>query len=442
MSVLSRSHSAITSKGRPQPSTPMCTLNVPSVSDVGGPEGPVGHTWLSGSPTRRSRSGRPRLTSGSSVPSPQCVTGPADPRAADRPAGCHHGHMARPSIDTRLSGLENAADEARRLEALGVDGAFTFEGPHDVFTPLVLAAPATSSLALSTNVAIAFPRNPVQLAHQAYDLQLLSRGRFTLGLGSQVRAQVEKRYGAGFDRPIVRMRELVAALRAVFASWQEGKPLDFRGEFTSHTLMPPTFNPGPNPFGPPPIALGGLGPQMVRLAAEVADGLLVMPFNSARHFRRRTLPRVVEGLARSGRARSSLILTGEVIVCCGRDEPELDAARAAGRWLVAFYASTPAYRPVLEEEGWEQLQPELNMLSKMGRWEEMPHLVDDVMLGTLAAVGSPDEVAADVLSRFGREVDRIAFYTPGAMPEGTLGELVDALGRGDARTNHDGTVRT
>ena len=222
--------------------------------------------------------------------------------------------MAPMQIDTQLSGLEDAPDHARRLEELGVDGAFTFEGPHDVFTPLVLAAGATSRLELATNVAIAFPRNPVQLAHQAYDLQLLTRGRFTLGLGSQIRAQVEKRYGASFDRPIARMRELVGALRAIFATWETGEPLDFRGEFSSHTLMPPMFNPGPLPFGMPPIAIGGLGPQMVRLAAEVADGLLVMPFNTAAHFAQRTLPAVEEGLARAGRKRSELTVTGEVIV--------------------------------------------------------------------------------------------------------------------------------
>jgi probable F420-dependent oxidoreductase len=336
-------------------------------------------------------------------------------------------------IDTSLSGLEDAPDHARRLEGLGVDGAFTFEGPHEVFTPLILAAPATTSLELSTNVAIAFPRNPVQLAHQAYDLQLLSRGRFTLGLGSQIRAQVEKRYGASFDRPIARMRALVGALRAIFATWEIGAPLDFTSEFTSHTLMPPMFNPGPHPFGMPPIALGGLGPQMIRLAAEVADGLLVMPFNTADHFRQRTLPAIDEGLARAGRHRSDLTVTGEVIVCCGRDDEEMETARAAGRWLLAFYASTPAYRPVLEVEGWEQLQPELNMLSKTGRWEEMPQMIDDSMLEALAAVGTPREVAAGIVDRFGAQVDRVGFYTPYQMADDTLGELVDALGRAPGR---------
>ena len=331
-------------------------------------------------------------------------------------------------IDTMLSGLQEAPDHARRLEALGVDGAFTFEGPHDVFTPLVLDAGATSTLVLATNVAIAFPRNPVQLAHQAYDLQLLSGGRFTLGLGSQIRAQVEKRYGAQFDRPIARMRELIGALRAIFATWETGERLDFRGEFTSHTLMPPMFNPGPNPFGPPPIALGGLGPQMVRMAAEVADGLLVMPFNTGRHFRERTVPAIDEGLARAGRDRSDLTVTGEVIVCCGRDEAELETARVAGRWLLSFYASTPAYRPVLEAEGWEDLQPELNTLSKSGRWEEMPGMIDDHMLTTLAAVGSPKEVAAEVVERFDGRIDRVGFYTPYLIAEETLGAMVAELG--------------
>ena len=335
-------------------------------------------------------------------------------------------------IDALLPGLEDAPARARRLEELGVDGAFTFEGPHDVFTPLVLAAGATRRLELATNVAIAFPRNPIQLAHQAYDLQLLTRGRFTLGLGSQIRTQVEKRYGSSFDRPIARMRELVDALRAIFATWETGEPLDFRGEFSSHTLMPPMFNPGPLPFGMPPIAIGGLGPQMVRLAAEVADGVLVMPFNTADHFRRRTLPAIGEGLARAGRKRSELTVTGEVIVCCGRDEAEMDAARSAGRWLLSFYASTPAYRPVLEVEGWEDLQPELNRLSKTGRWEEMPGMIDDTMLGALAAVGSPEEVADDIVDRFDGLVDRVGFTTPGQMSDETLEALVAALGRRNA----------
>ena len=187
------------------------------------------------------------------------------------------------------------------------------------------------------------------------------------------------------------------------------------------------FNPGPLPYGMPPVAIGGLGPQMVRLAAEVADGLLVMPFNTAGHFIRRTVPAIEEGLARAGRKRSELTVTGEVIVCCGRTEEEVELARTAGRWLLSFYASTPAYRPVLEVEGWEDLQPELNRLSKSGRWEEMPATIDDTMLGALAAVGSPDEVAADIVvpvRRAGR-------------PGGLLHSLPD--GRRDPGGNDGGT---
>ena len=208
-------------------------------------------------------------------------------------------------ILTALFGPTDAVDRAEALREAGAAGVFTFEGPHDVFAPLTLAS-TVGGLDLMTNVAIAFPRNPIQLAHQAYDHQLLSGGRFTLGLGTQIRTQIEKRYGASFDRPVDRMRELVGALRAIFAVWQTGDRLDFRGEFYRHTLMTPTFNPGPNPFGPPPIYVGALGPRLTRAVAEVADGLLVMPFGSARFMREVTMP---GGCARAWRrVRGSLLI--------------------------------------------------------------------------------------------------------------------------------------
>lgn len=330
-------------------------------------------------------------------------------------------------IHTMLHGLADAPAEARRLEDLGLDGVFTFEGPHDPFVPLVLAAPATSRVELLTNVAIAFPRNPMQLAHLAWDLQALSGGRFALGLGTQVRAQVEQRYGVPFDRPVARMRELVGALRAIFARWQDGSPLDVRGEFYTHTRMSPMFDPGPNPHGPPPILLGALGPQLTRLAAEIADGLLVMPFNSERFFAGHTLPNVEAGLARAGRAPGDLRIVGEVIVCAGRDDAEQAVADAAGRWLLGFYASTPAYRPVLEAEGWGDLQPELQALTREGRWDELPGRIDDTMLGTLAVRGTPAECAAAVHRRFAGRVDDVGFYLPYEVPADLLGELVDAF---------------
>ncbi|HTY26818.1 MAG TPA: TIGR03617 family F420-dependent LLM class oxidoreductase [Mycobacterium sp.] len=320
---------------------------------------------------------------------------------------------------TALYGPTDAIDRARALKEAGASGVFTFEGPHDVFAPLTLAS-GVGGLDLMTNVAIAFPRNPIQLAHQAYDHQLLAQGRFTLGLGTQVRAQIEKRYGAAFDKPVARMSELVGALRAIFATWETGERLDFRGEFYRHTLMTPTFNPGPNPFGPPPIYVGALGPRLTRATAEVADGLLVMPFGSAKFLRESTLPAVREGLAATGRSESDFAIVPEIILSAGEDHK-------ATRRLLSFYGSTPAYRPVLDIHGWGDLQPELNAMSKQGKWHEMAGLITDEMLHTIAACGSPKEIAAHIRSRADSVSDTVCLYQPGPIPIDTLAAIVDEL---------------
>lgn len=333
-------------------------------------------------------------------------------------------------LDVQLDARpDRAAERARELAATGVAGLFTFEGPHDVFLPLAAAAGAVGT-DLMTNVAIAIPRSPLHLAHAAYDLQLLSRGRFRLGLGSQIRPHVEHRYGATWSRPAARMREAVLAVRAILRSWQDGTPLDFRGEFTRHTLMPPTFVPGPNPYGVPPVLLGALGPLMTRTAAEVADGLLVMPFHSHRHFRERTLPAVDAGLEAAGRSRDAFAILPQAILAMGRTPAELEAATTGVRGLLAFYGSTPAYRPVLEVEGWADAQPELNRLSKQGDWAAMLGLVTDDMLTTLAVVGSPEECATEIGRRFGDVADRVCGYFPGYdAPPDQVRDLVAALGR-------------
>lgn len=323
---------------------------------------------------------------------------------------------------TALFGPTDAIERARILREAGATGVFTFEGPHDVFTPLTLAS-TVGGLDLMSNVAIAFPRNPIHLAHQAYDLQLLCEGRFTLGLGTQVRAQIEKRYGSDFDRPVARMKDLVGALRAIFGAWETGERLDFRGEFYRHTLMTPTFNPGPNPFGTPPIYLGALGPLLTRATAEVADGLLVMPFGSKRFLHEATMPAVRKGLAASGRQERDFAVVPEIIVSVGSD----DADHTATRRLLAFYGSTPAYRPVLDVHGWGDLQPELNALSKQGRWEDMGGLIDDDMLHTIAACGSPADVAAHIRDRVEGISDRICLYQPGPIAAESLAQIVDAL---------------
>ncbi|MGA8545198.1 MAG: TIGR03617 family F420-dependent LLM class oxidoreductase [Mycobacterium sp.] len=324
-------------------------------------------------------------------------------------------------VFTALYGLTDAADRARELRDAGASGVASFEGAHDVFAPLTLAA-TVGGLDLMTNVAIAFPRNPIHLAHQANDHQLLSSGRFILGLGTQIRTQIEKRFGAQFDKPVARMTELIAALRAIFAAWNSGERLDFRGDYYRHTLMTPTFNPGPNPYGPPPIYVGALGPRLTRAVAEHADGLLVMPFSSKRFLHEHTMPSVCEGVRAGGRQTGDLAVLPEIIVSTGDDH-------AAARRLLAFYGSTPAYRPVLAAHGWEDLQPELNTLSKQGRWQEMGGLIADEMLHTIAACGSPGDVARHIRDRVDGVADTVFLYQPGPMNLDTLAAIVDELAR-------------
>ena len=330
---------------------------------------------------------------------------------------------------TALFGPTNAIEQARAFREAGASGVFTFEGTNDVFAPLTLAS-TVGGLDLMTNVAIAFPRNPIHLAHQAIDHQLLSEGRFALGLGTQIRTQIEKRFGADFDKPVARMTELIAALRAIFGAWETGERLDFRGEYYRHTLMTPTFSPGENPYGPPPIYVGALGPRLTRATAEHADGLLVMPFGNKRFLHEVTMPAVREGLAAAGRslrtrgaegASDDFVVIPEIIVSVGDDH-------TAARRLLGFYGSTPAYRPVLEIHGWGDLQPELNALSKQGRWQEMGTLIDDDVLHTIAACGSPAEVAAHIRDRVDGISDRICLYQPGPVAPEALAEIVDALG--------------
>jgi probable F420-dependent oxidoreductase len=331
-------------------------------------------------------------------------------------------------LDVQLDARPDLASaRALELTGAGVAGLFTFEGPHDVFLPLAAAAGVVET-DLMTNVAIAMPRSPMHLANTAYDLQLMSKGRFRLGLGSQIKPHIEKRYGATWSPPAARMREIVLAVKAILGSWQDGTPLRFEGEFTRHTLMPPTFVPGPNPYGVPPVLLGALGPVMTRTAAEVADGLLVMPFHSHRHFRERTLPAVDEGLGRAGRTREGFAILPQAIVAMGRTDAELAAASAGVRGLLAFYGSTPAYVPVLEVEGWADVQPELNRLSKQGDFAAMFELVSDEMLETLAVRGTPEECAAEIRRRFGDVAERVCAYFPGYdVPLDQLGDLVTAL---------------
>ncbi|MEZ5238385.1 MAG: TIGR03617 family F420-dependent LLM class oxidoreductase [Microthrixaceae bacterium] len=329
-------------------------------------------------------------------------------------------------VDTALYGLTDAPHRARELEAIGFDGVFAFEGPHDVFLPLALAAEATA-LRVWSNVAIAFPRNPVHLAHTARDLQLLSRGRFVLGLGTQVRSHIERRFGAEFDRPVRRMSDLIAAVRAILNTWQTGAGLDHRGPYYSHTMMSPMFDPGPSEWGPPPIHVGALGPHLTEMVAAEADGILLMPFTSRRFFEHHTLPAIAEGVQRRRHGLGELEVVPELILCAGRDEDEMRRAESGCRALLGFYASTPAYRPVLNAEGRGEIQPVLRQMTRDGRWDEMAGLIDDELLALIAVRGDPESIARQVAERYAGHASRVAVYMPYETSDDLLGEIVDAL---------------
>jgi probable F420-dependent oxidoreductase len=323
--------------------------------------------------------------------------------------------------------LAKVPEQVRSLERAGYDGIFTFEGPHDPFFPLVLAAEHSKRLELSTQVAIAFARNPMIVAHMAHDLHTQAEGRFRLGLGSQVKPHIEKRYSATWSRPAARMKEFIQALRAIWASWNDGEPLRFEGTFYRHTLMTPAFKPGPCPHGSPPVWLAGVGPRITEVAGEVADGMIVHPFNSECFVAETTVPAIERGLARAGRERKSFELVCQVLVVTGDTDADFEAAADVTRYQIAFYASTPAYRGVLDAEGWGDTQDELNGLAKQGRWSDMGTLVTDELLERIAVCGRPHEIATKLRARYGLVADRIALASPYALDAACLHEIVSGL---------------
>lgn len=332
-------------------------------------------------------------------------------------------------FDLSLMGtaLEAVSERTHALSSLGVDGFFAAEGPHDIFAPLYLAAAGSPGAALMTNAAIAFPRNPIHLAHAAWDLQRLSRGRFRLGIAPQVRAHITRRFGLEWSSPVDRMADLVDALHAIFATFQEGAALEHEGPFYRHTLMTPMFNPGPLPGGAPPVILGALGPVMTALGASRADGLSVLPFCSEELLRGSTLPAIEKGLAAAGRDRSMIEVVCGAIVGVGSNDDELRDAEAGARALLGFYGSTPAYRRVLASIGREDAADPLSAAVRAGEFGQLGALVDDHMVDRLAIVGTPEDVADRLLERFGWLADRIALFLPSEPTDETLGLLMRHL---------------
>ena len=309
-------------------------------------------------------------------------------------------------------GLGKAGEAAAQQEARGYDGIWVPEASHDPFLPLMLAAEHTGRLDLGTGIAVAFARNPMTLAQVSWDLQAVSHGRFILGLGSQIKAHITRRFSMPWSSPAARMREMILAIRAIWESWNQGTKLDFRGDFYSHTLMTPFFNPGPNPHGDARIFLAGVGELMTRVAGEVADGFLCHGFTTRQYLDEVTLPNLAKGRAKAGKSMDGFQLAGPMFVVTGRDEAEMAEAAKGVKGQIAFYGSTPAYRPVLELHGWGDLQDELNRLSKEGRWGEMGDLIDDDMLATFAVVAPLDQVAGALKDRWGDVLHRRSFYAP------------------------------
>lgn len=312
------------------------------------------------------------------------------------------------------------------LEAQGYDGAFVFEGRHDPFLPICVMAEHSERIRLITAIAVAFARNPMTLANLGYDLQLHSKGRFILGLGSQIQPHIERRFSMPWSKPAARMREMVEAIRSIWQCWQEGTKLDHRGEFYRHTLMAPFFDPGPNPHGTPPLFLAGVGPAMTRVAGEVADGYFLHPFHTEEFLRDVTLPSLEEGFARSGRERKRFEVSGQVIVVGGQDDEALERAKTGAKTQISFYGSTPAYRGVLESVGRGPLQNELNQLTKSGGWAQMPSLIDDALLDRIALVGPVHEIPEKLRARYGTNLDRVSLVAYGLTDEEKAG-LVAAI---------------
>jgi len=321
-------------------------------------------------------------------------------------------------VDTFLGGpLAEAPANAVRAEALGYDAVSTGEVSHDALFPLVLAAPATQRLGLATSIVVAFARTPMALALQAWDLQQLSGGRLQLGLGSQVKAHITRRFSMPWSHPAPRMREYVLALKAIWSCWQDGTPLDFEGEFYRHTLMTPAFNPGPAPGGAPKVSVAAVGEHMTDVAAEVADGLLCHGFTTRRYVEEVTLPRVEGALARAGRPSSAFEVKYSPFVATGATEEQLTEAIKATKAQVAFYGSTPSYRGVLDLHGWGDLHEELHRLSRQGEWATMASIIDDEVLDAFAVVAEPDQLARRIAERIAGLTDRTSFSAPGLSDE-------------------------
>jgi len=312
-------------------------------------------------------------------------------------------------IDTTLPPvfLNAVADLARAVEAMGFDGIWTTETQHDPFLPGPLISEHTSNLQFGTAVAISFARSPATMAYTAWDLAQASKGRFILGLGTQVKGHVERRFGMPWPESVVgKLREQIGAIKAFWNAWQSGERLNFRGDYYKLTLMSPFFNPGPNQYPDIPIYIAGVNIGLARLAGEVADGFHVHPLNSPRYLRDVIIPAIEEGASQGGRSRSDVAVSVSAFVAT------TPAEKTFTRQQISFYASTPSYRKVFELHGWDDVATQLSGLAARGKWGEMPELINDEILSAFAVVADPEDVPYALRERYEGLADRLGLYIP------------------------------
>ena len=296
--------------------------------------------------------------------------------------------------------------QACELEEMGYDGMLVAEIAHDPFLPLALAAHHTTRIQLRTSIAVALARNPMNLANVGHDLNAYAKGRFVLGIGSQIKPHITKRFGMPWHGPAKQMRDYIQAIHAIWDCWYDGKPLDYAGEFYTHRLMTPEFTPTNTDYGRPKILMAAVGPLMVDTACAVADGIIIHSFCTETHFKDVMLPSLKANLQKYGRSLDNFEIQFPVFVAAGDDEQSLEKAKAAIRYRLGFYGSTPAYRNVLDTHGWGDLQPRLNRMTKEGHWDQLSAQIPDEMLHAFAAVGAPVETARQIADRFGGLIDR------------------------------------
>jgi len=323
-----------------------------------------------------------------------------------------------------LDDWRKVAGAARAAEAAGFDGVVSAEIAHDPFVPLAFAALATETIRIGSAIAVAFPRSPMVVANLAWDLHVHSRGRFTLGLGSQVKGHNERRFSTPWTAPVPRLREYVESLRAIWRCWEHGEPLAYEGEHYRFTLMTPEFSPKPSGLPAVPVTIAAVGPAMMRLAGRVCDGVRLHGFATRKYLEEVALPEIHAGLERGRRERAGFEIWGGGFVATGPDEAAVASQLEEVRYRVAFYGSTRSYHAVLAVHGWEELGQRLHALSKQGRWSEMAREVPDEVVRTFAAVGTYDEIAARIGERFGGVTDSVTLGFERGTPEGLVREVL------------------